>query len=1250
MTSHITALVREKTADINLQADNIENNLFHSFNRFHGIASVISRDTDVLRAISRFGAGTYPKSLNVERRKEAWSKNVQLKTVGHYLNLVNASLGLDVIYIINASGDCIASSNADKPDSFVGSNFASREYFRLAMEGKPWHQYATGKVSNIPGLYFSAPIVNEGHIVGVVATKINLPDLQQWINLANTFIADQYGVIIFASDAKLEMHALPGAAIVGLSRETRRTRYKHEEFPVLAIKPWPGQLHASLLRFDEENHPGILANRTLAKDGISIHVFWQIPEIADITQEQLIQFMLLAISGLLAIIFIRSRIAFDHIRKQSELQLRNSEESLREAQIIASLGSYVLDIHSGLWEGSDMLERLFGIDKAYEHSASGWEALIHPDDRTMMNDYLRNEVLGEGKAFDKEYRIIRQNDQAMRWVHGQGKLVFDTQGNPLKMFGTVQDITERKLVEQELHDSENRYRNLVETTGDLVWEVDENAVYTYVSPRAFAITHYQPAELIGTTPFDQMAPEEAKRVASLFAKIAASQQAIVNLENTRLHKDGHPIVFESSGVPILGTDGKLCGYRGIDRDITERKLAEQTTIDEKNFSNTLIASQPDVFYVFDQSGRFIRWNQKLKEILGLSDAQLVVTNALDVIHEADRPVVAQKIQETFEQGAATINARLITKIGIRDYVFNATSAETEKGMYLIGVGTDITERNCAEEKLRRSDTHLAEAQQISHVGSWEMDHVTNKIHWSVEAFRIFEQDPASFVPNFETFLDTVHPDDRDMLKETFGRSLQEHTPYEIEHRLLIKDGRIKYVHEQGSTIYDEQGRPLSTVGTVQDITDRIQSDRQIKIFRSLLDSAPDEIQVVDPATLRIIDVNESACIKLGYTREEFLALRAPDIDTAEPETHRANGERLLKDGFATFETRHKRKDGTTFPVEITLRIVTLDQPYTLAIARDITERKRAEQVLVDNEAKFRTVTNAVMDAILMIDDDGLIVSWNPAAERILGYSVQDAIGRNAHQLFVPSRYYADFKKGFASFRETGLGPVIGKKLELDALRKDGSEFPVELLISAIRLNERWHAVGIVRDITERKRVEAEVQKLQEQLREQALHDPLTGLYNRRYLDETIKRELARAERYNLPVGIVMCDLDHFKHVNDTHGHLAGDEVLRLFAELLKNHARGSDIVCRFGGEEFVMLLPDMPPAVTYQRAEQLRTEFAAKQIRLGAAVIQVTASFGVATFPENGKTMDSLISAVDAAMYQAKETGRNRVVIASAHE
>ena len=214
-------------------------------------------------------------------------------------------------------------------------------------------------------------------------------------------------------------------------------------------------------------------------------------------------------------------------------------------------------------------------------------------------------------------------------------------------------------------------------------------------------------------------------------------------------------------------------------------------------------------------------------------------------------------------------------------------------------------------------------------------------------------------------------------------------------------------------------------------------------------------------------------------------------------------------------------------------------------------------------------------------------------------------------------------------------------------RKDDTTYPVEIRAKLVEIGKPY-MLSIVRDITERRLAEAEVLKLQEQLREQAHHDSLTGLYNRRYLEETMGREIIRAERYGQPIGVVMCDLDHFKLVNDTYGHLAGDEVLRAFAELLRTNSRGSDIVCRFGGEEFLLLLFDTPPDIAYQRAEELRASLAAQQT--GKSVIRVTASFGVASYPVDGKTQDALISAVDAAMYQAKKTGRNRVVVASAHE
>lgn len=147
-------------------------------------------------------------------------------------------------------------------------------------------------------------------------------------------------------------------------------------------------------------------------------------------------------------------------RKQAEVALQESNESLAEAQLIAGLGSYVLDIPSGCWKSSSVLNKLLGIGEAYERTVEGWQALIHPDDFAIVGNYFNNEVLGQGKTFDKEYRIIRHSDQSTRWVHGLGRPEFDSQGQLQKMTGTIQDITERKLIEQELQRTQQELRGL----------------------------------------------------------------------------------------------------------------------------------------------------------------------------------------------------------------------------------------------------------------------------------------------------------------------------------------------------------------------------------------------------------------------------------------------------------------------------------------------------------------------------------------------------------------------------------------------------------------------------------------------------------------------------------------------------------------------------------------------------------------------------------------------------------------------
>lgn len=172
----------------------------------------------------------------------------------------------------------------------------------------------------------------------------------------------------------------------------------------------------------------------------------------------------------------------------------------------------------------------------------------------------------------------------------------------------------------------------------------------------------------------------------------------------------------------------------------------------------------------------------------------------------------------------------------------------------------------------------------------------------------------------------------------------------------------------------------------------------------------------------------------------------------------------------------------------------------------------------------------------------------------------------------------------------------------------------------------------------------EIHVLQARLSEQANRDPLTGLYNRRYLDSTLERELARCKREGQRLGLMLIDIDHFKQINDTYGHQAGDEVLKKLAVMLSEQARAADVACRYGGEEFLLLLPNMPPDIALERAGQWCTAFAATTFLFGGFRMRATLSIGVATYPDHGESPEELIQCADRALYRAKTKGRNRVI------
>jgi diguanylate cyclase (GGDEF)-like protein/PAS domain S-box-containing protein len=302
------------------------------------------------------------------------------------------------------------------------------------------------------------------------------------------------------------------------------------------------------------------------------------------------------------------------------------------------------------------------------------------------------------------------------------------------------------------------------------------------------------------------------------------------------------------------------------------------------------------------------------------------------------------------------------------------------------------------------------------------------------------------------------------------------------------------------------------------------------------------------------------------------------------------------------------------------------------------ENESITRSLRESEARFHGLVSQSLVGIAIVEDARLSYA-NPKFAEIFGYGVDEICDLRPLELATED----DRPLVAEQMRRRLSGEVAESDYVFRGLRKDGTAVDIEVHASGMEIGEKLAPILLVLDITERMRAERQVQALQAQLSEQAIRDPLTDLYNRRYLEEAFARELARAERSAQPVSVVMADLDHFKSVNDSLGHQAGDEVLVLFGDLLRRHARGSDLPCRWGGEEFVLILLDMTHASACERAENLRSALADSNLTCEGAVIRVTASFGVATFPRHGGTSDELIAAADGALFAAKHAGRNQV-------
>jgi len=542
-----------------------------------------------------------------------------------------------------------------------------------------------------------------------------------------------------------------------------------------------------------------------------------------------------------------------------------------------------------------------------------------------------------------------------------------------------------------------------------------------------------------------------------------------------------------------------------------------------------------------------------------------------------------------------------------------------------------------------------EGQQPATAGRWELDIPSGNLWWSDEIYRIFGLIPGAGQPTYDDFLQAVHPDDRAYVRGAVEAAL-EGTPYAIDHRIVRPDGSQRLVHEQGAVSFDAQDRPCRMKGTVQDLTARKRTEELLREkdarHRQLLDGLAEGVFGVDRGG-RLTFLNRAARRMLGLSSEAAVLGRQYHSLIHPPDTGAADSADPVQEVMANgeprppWEDRYVRSDGTTFPVEVYVAPLTDDEGRFAGVVvsfQDISARRELESA----RSQLVAILEATPDFVSFADPDGTIRYINRGGREMLGLPVGGEGGPLSPVLGGEQRAgdYAHPEWARRLLRNEALPTAVAEgrwQGESALLNQAGEEIPVSQVILAHYgdAGELVRLSTIMRDISEQKRLEAELEA-------EATHDPLTGVSNRLRFEQVLAHEIRRSDRDGRPLSLIMFDLDHFKQVNDGHGHAVGDRVLTTVAQRVQEAMRASDLLARWGGEEFMVLLPDTGRAGAQQLAEKLRAVMAEAAF---PPVGHLTVSLGVTQRqPLEGE--DPLVLRVDEALYRAKAEGRNRVASA----
>jgi len=649
--------------------------------------------------------------------------------------------------------------------------------------------------------------------------------------------------------------------------------------------------------------------------------------------------------------------------------------------------------------GMDITERKRA-EQNLKESEAKWRAITEysPDHILMMDkdakilfinytvpDLTVDEVIGRDyydfvqKEFEesqrKHYKEVMETGTPRLFETGYvdkdgNQFYFDVHSAPIwkegKVIGIINrsnDITARKKRDEEIRLHSEIMTNLSE--GVYLIRL-EDLIIVYTNPRFEQMFGYDPGELIGkyvvivNAPTNKTPEETKNEIVGILKETGEWHGEVLNIkkDGTRFWCYANVSLFDhpEHGRVIVA----------VHTDITDRKRTELKLKQSEENYRELYESAPNTYLSIKPDKTIIRCNNAAVKLLGYSKEELIGMNILEIYSDLPEGLPkAKKLFKKFLEGQSIQDEELQMKHKNGNPIWISLTVEAVKNQEGLIIESrsmviDITSRKLIEEELRENERLLKNAQELAHIGHWKLNPLTKEVSGSEELFKIFNL--THEVATLEKFLEVVHPEDREMDLFHITRGIETGESWDIEHRVISKDGKVKWVHAIGRAKKDDTGKVLLVFGTAQDITEQKRAEQKLEEseekYRLIFESANDGISILDLEG-NFYEVNDLYCTRLGFTREELLKSNIRDINV--PEFADLVSDRIVdikEKRFNVFESAHKTKDGRIIPVEISAKsIVYENKPAILSIVRDITERKSAEIELQKSETTYREAYN-----------------------------------------------------------------------------------------------------------------------------------------------------------------------------------------------------------------------------------------------------------------------------------------------------